>query len=285
MARFTKGPGEIQNLGPHTREWLVDSRSCPLLQMHGIRIAGISEASRGFQFVRTRPDMSVLMLSIKGHGRACVDGKYRNFLPGMAYLMPPRVLHGYEAAGGGVWRICWVCYDEAKGQAPIISSDKPKLVRAAGGPLEEAVRGLHRETSHHAAAPIQKLYVELIHEHSLRIARVPRMDDRLWKLWALVESDLAHEWTLEVLARRAGLSIESLRVLSRQSTGRSPMKHLTFLRMQQAASALASSNATISTIAEGAGYSDAFAFSVAFKRHIGMSPSAYRERKKNASIH
>ncbi len=286
MDRSAKGLGEIQTVGMHTREWIVDSRVCPLLQIHGIGGVGISEASRGFRFVRAMPKMSVLMTSLEGRGRAYVNGKYECFTPGMAYLMPPRVLHAYEAAGHGVWRICWVYYHQTTDHTPIIPTDKPRLVRAAPEPLEEAIRGLHRETSGHSGAPIQKLYVELIHEHSARIiGRNPPLDDRLWKLWTLVETDLAHGWTLEALARSAGLSIESLRVLSKQSTGRSPMKHLTFLRMQQASSALASANVKISVIAEGAGYSDAFAFSVAFKRHIGMSPSAYRERSKSVSIH
>ncbi len=285
MARFVKEPGEIESIGKHTSEWIVDSRACPLLRIHGITSVGISEALSGFRFVRPNPDMSVLMASVKGRGKAYIDGKYKNFSTGMAYLMPPHVLHGYEAMGRALWRICWVCYNQPKEQAPMISSGKPVLVRATGEPLEEAIRGLHRETIRLASAPIQKLYVELIHEHSLRIARNLHTGDRLWKLWAFVESDLARSWALEELAREGGMSIELLRVLSKQSTGRSPMKQLAFLRMQHAASALASTNAKIRTIAQESGYNDAFAFSVAFKRHIGMSPGAYRSRKRSVSIH
>lgn len=285
MDRLLKEAGEIQTLGRETREWIVDSHACPLLRIHDIGSVGISEASRGFRFVRSRPAMSVLLAAIKGRGKAYVDGKYKNFPPGMAYLMPRGVLHGYEAAGGGVWRICWVCYNQPKEQAPILSAATPRLVRAIAAPLEEAIRGLHRETIKHSGAPIQKLYVDLIHEHSLRITRNPRMDDRLWKLWMVAESNLARHWTLEELAHEGGMSIELLRLLSKQSTGRSPMKQLAFLRMQQAASELASTNVKISVLAEQTGYNDAFAFSVAFKRHIGVSPGAYRAGRKSVSIH
>lgn len=285
MDLFAKEPGEIQVIGRQTREWIIDSRACPLLQIHGIITVGISEASKGFRFVRTKPKMSVLMASIQGHGKAYVDGKYKTFSPGVAYLMPPKVLHAYETSGLGTWRICWVCYDQPEGQTPLISSDKPRLVRANAKPLEEAIRGLYHETINHAAAAIQKLYVELIHAHCQRITRSRRIDDRISKLWSIAESNPAHNWTLDELAREGGMSIELLRLLSKQSTGRSPMKQLTFLRMQQAASMLASTKAKISVIAQEAGYNDAFAFSVAFKRHIGLSPRDYRSRKKSVSIH
>jgi AraC-like DNA-binding protein len=285
MDQLLNETAEIQALGTNTREWIVDSQTCPLLRMHGIDSVGLSEASRGFRFVREKPETSVLMASITGHGRAYTDGKFKQFLPGMAYLMPPGVLHGYEAAGRGIWRICWVCHKWPKERAPVISSEQPRLVCASAEALEEAIRGLHRETISHAMAPIQKLYVELIHEHSLRIAQSLRMDDRLWKLWTLAENDLAHGWTLKELAQKSGMSIESLRLLSRQATGRSPMKQLTYLRMQQAASELASTNKKISAIAQEVGYSDAFAFSVTFKRQIGVSPGAYRTRRRNVSIH
>jgi AraC-like DNA-binding protein len=278
-------PRDIHSIGKRTREWIVDVQTCPLLGTHRISMVGISEALPGFNFVRTSPEMSVLMASTKGGGSAYLDGEYTDFAAGMAYLMPARVLHAYAATGRDVWRVCWVCYIDPAAQLSIISGDRPALVRAHGEPLDEAICGLYRETLHDAQPSVQRLYVELIHEYSLRVARDLRADSRLIELWRMVEGDLARHWTLDELACRAGMSDELLRVLCEKSTGRSPMKQVTYLRMQRAAIALASTQDKIAAIADEVGYSDPYAFSVAFKRNMGMSPKSFRVRKREASIH
>ncbi len=63
------------------------------------------------------------------------------------------------------------------------------------------------------------------------------------------------------------------------------MRQVAFLRLQRAAGALATTRDKMATIAEAVGYQDAFAFSVAFKRHFGVAPSVYRQREGSASIH
>ena len=278
-------PHDILSIGKHTREWIVDVQTCPLLEVHHINMVGISEALPGFNFVRTSPGMSVLMASTKGRGCAYLDGKYTDFTSGMAYLMPAHVLHAYAATGRGRWRVCWVCYIDPAAQLSIISGDLPALVRAHGEPLDEAINGLYRETINDAQPSVQRLYIELIHEYSLRIAKDLQEDSRLIELWRMIEGDLARHWTLDELAHRAGMSVELLRVLCEKSTGRSPMKEVTYLRMQRAAIALSSTQDKIATIADEVGYSDPFAFSVAFKRSMGMTPRSFRLRKRKASIH
>ena len=84
------------------------------------------------------------------------------------------------------------------------------------------------------------------------------------------------------LAQRAGLSAEQLRRIAWEETGRSPMKHVAFLRLQKAILLLRTSQLKVASIAEAVGYKDPFAFSTAFKRHLGCCPTAYcaqRERR------
>jgi AraC-like DNA-binding protein len=276
---------EIESIGKRTREWIVDEDTCPLLRAYRLKMVGISEALPGFRFVRARPQMSVLMVATKGRGAAYIAGEYRDFKNGMAYLMPNKVLHAYAATGRSVWRVCWVCYVDPTTELSIISGDRPKLVYAHGEPLDEAIYGLYRESTQDAKPSIQKLYVDLIHEFSCRIAQDLRSDERLIKLWKTVEENIKDSWTLDWLARTAGMSIELLRILCERSTGRSPMKQLTFLRMQRAAVSLSSTQDKVASIAEEVGFSDPFAFSVAFKRNLGLSPRDYRTMKRARSIH
>ena len=55
--------------------------------------------------------------------------------------------------------------------------------------------------------------------------------------------------------------------------GASPMKHLTALRMRRADAMLRTGAYEVQAVAGLVGYSDAFAFSTAFRRHFGISPS------------
>jgi AraC-like DNA-binding protein len=50
--------------------------------------------------------------------------------------------------------------------------------------------------------------------------------------------------------------------------------------MRHAASLLASDFYTIETVAQKVGYDNPFAFSTAFKRVMGVSPSAYRNEQR-----
>nr|WP_235488020.1 helix-turn-helix transcriptional regulator [Streptomyces roseoverticillatus] len=58
--------------------------------------------------------------------------------------------------------------------------------------------------------------------------------------------------------------------------GRPPLTYLTDWRMTLAADRLRAPGATVTAVAKEAGYADGFAFSVAFKRVRGVSPSAHR---------
>jgi hypothetical protein len=79
-------------------------------------------------------------------------------------------------------------------------------------------------------------WVELIQTYVLRFAQPWRGDDRLWRLWEVVDRSLHQSWTLEKLCQFSHFSSEHLRRLCRQQLGRSPMHHVTYLRMKRAAS-------------------------------------------------
>ena len=100
--------------------------------------------------------------------------------------------------------------------------------------------------------------------------------DRLWVLWESVGKNLAADWSLATLARQCHYGPEQLRRLCLRELGRSPMQHLTYMRMQHAQDLLESSNDKLEVVAAQVGYENAIVFSRAFKRWIGRSPSEYR---------
>lgn len=61
--------------------------------------------------------------------------------------------------------------------------------------------------------------------------------------------------------------------------GRTPVQHLTYIRMQRAQHLLETTNDKIEAIAAETGYDGAMVFSRAFKRWLGVTPSDYRARR------
>jgi len=58
------------------------------------------------------------------------------------------------------------------------------------------------------------------------------------------------------------------------------MHQVIFMRMQRAAEILASTDDKVEAVAAAVGYSNSFAFSVAFKRWMGWPPSEFRRRSR-----
>ncbi len=95
-----------------------------------------------------------------------------------------------------------------------------------------------------------------------------------------LELSLARPITRAEIAARAGISESSLAAAFRAVTGRSPIDYLIELRLARARRLLASGNEPIARIGELVGIPDLFYFSKLFKRRIGVSPLAYRRRRR-----
>jgi AraC-like DNA-binding protein len=80
------------------------------------------------------------------------------------------------------------------------------------------------------------------------------------------------------LARVAGVSRASLARRFAALLGEGPMTYLATLRMSLSADLLDDPEATVASVAAAVGYRDEFAFSTAFKRLRGLTPSAHRAR-------
>jgi AraC-like DNA-binding protein len=90
-----------------------------------------------------------------------------------------------------------------------------------------------------------------------------------------IHDDPAHRWTLQELAKRAGMSRSIFALRFKQKVGTSPMEYVTRWRMLVAADRLTSSRDSISEIALSLGYESESAFSTAFKREMGCAPRQF----------
>ena len=264
---------ETHIIGSQTREKMVSPSLCPPLAAEGIVLVGLSEASPDFQFVRLSPRWGQILVCLSGMGRVWVDNSWKSCGPGLAYVTPPNITHAYAAETR--WNVCWL-------QSPelwICPSPVPVLLRVDPVPLASAIAGLHREameTEHSSLLSPWALLVGAYARRLLPSGSADTVDPRLRRLWDAVGTDLARPWDVASLAAYLGVGGEHLRRLCRRDLGRSPMQQVAFLRMRQATALLASESYTVEAVAAQVGYDNPFAFSTAFKRHFGVSPSGFR---------
>ncbi len=258
------------------RPWLHSGPVCPLLSQHHIGHVGIMRAAPPYEVVRTEQSGTFMLACFEGEGAVLVDGAWKRIRKGQACLLPPFVMNSMKCPPGKTWKFAWVRYDERRETAPIVSSLSPVTGPFAAAALKAAIEGLHAEASASPASSALHHWVELIHHYVLTFAQPRTPDDRLWRLWQKVEGDLGKPWTLGDLAGIAHVSEEHLRRLCRKELGRSPMQHLTFLRLQRARHLLATTEDKVEAIANSVGFSSTFTFSNTFKSWIGARPSEYR---------
>jgi len=137
-----------------------------------------------------------------------------------------------------------------------------------------------------ADAAVSRLF-ELLFIHAVRAyveddARPKRgwlaavSDPRLKSAVEAIHADPAREWTIDGLARTAGMSRSAFAARFKTVLGQTPLEYLTSWRVHCASSMLVKSSAPISEIARRAGYSSDAAFNKVFKRVTGHTPAMFK---------
>ena len=126
------------------------------------------------------------------------------------------------------------------------------------------------------------MFVEVIRLHMDQLASsntgwlAGLRDPLVGRALTLLHARPAHAWNLEELASEAAGSRSALAERFTQIVGCPPIQYLTQWRMQMAAKRLAHPGVKIATVAYEVGYESEAAFSRAFKKFVGRSPSQWR---------
>lgn len=93
-----------------------------------------------------------------------------------------------------------------------------------------------------------------------------------------MHSEPARQWSVDELARCAGLSRAAFARRFTTLVGQPPLTYLTWWRMTIAAKLLQASDVPANVVAGKVGYTSEYAFAHAFKRAYGQPPGAYRRQ-------
>lgn len=101
-------------------------------------------------------------------------------------------------------------------------------------------------------------------------------DQRLTRALTAMHASPERRWTLADLAGLAGMSRTSFAERFRASVGQTPLDYLTGWRMRLAADRLQHTGTSAGDIGYSVGYASEAAFSTAFRRVMGKTPTQYR---------
>lgn len=259
-------------------DWLSDEPFCPILPQHHIAHLGVMTAEAPFEVTRHNQSGTFMLSCFAGSGLILVDGSWHRIKAGEACLLPPFVMNSLRCEESNPWHFSWVRYLESREVSPIVSAHSPIFAKSPADPIRRAIQGLRAEADTTANLASMQLWVDLIQSYVGRFAQPYQTDSRLFRVWNAVEQNPGLDWTLTELASLASVSEEHLRRLCKKELGRSPMQHVTFLRMQKASHLLATTDAKIESIASEVGYKTPFTFSNSFKKLVGWPPSQHRRQ-------
>jgi len=111
-----------------------------------------------------------------------------------------------------------------------------------------------------------------------------QIDDRLLRAIELIDQNLRADLEVNRLARAANLSVSRFAHLFRSQLGASPQQFVERRRLDAASRLLDLTTRPVSSVAIEVGFSNPLYFSTRFRRHTGLSPTAYRSRHHNGEI-
>ncbi|QDT57448.1 HTH-type transcriptional activator Btr [Caulifigura coniformis] len=164
---------------------------------------------------------------------------------------------------------------------PFVIRSPGSADRALSSSLLEIVRlGVAAPVANAAATA---LYLHVIQQHLQAKPRDVQMlaglfDSEIGPVVAALLQSPAQDWTVESLADVGDMSRSAFARKFRDLMGAAPIDFLVEVRMWLAARLLKQPSRDLKSIAREAGYQSPAAFSVAFKRWSGETPSDYRRR-------
>lgn len=108
------------------------------------------------------------------------------------------------------------------------------------------------------------------------------LDANIAPVLSAIHANPANPLTLEALSQIAGLSRTALVSRFTACMSMTPLKYVTFWRMQIAKQLLVKSALPILDVAESVGYQSEAAFGRVFKKHHNIAPATYRRQSRSA---
>ncbi|HZC51650.1 MAG TPA: AraC family transcriptional regulator [Mycobacterium sp.] len=196
--------------------------------------------------------------------------------PALFWLFPS-VEHSYGPTAAG-WSERWVLFagSAASAYEELGVLDRRRPVEAASAApartFERLLRVCARDDDPHRTVAATAA------THELLLAAARARDSGGSAVLAALRAEALAPRSIFEHARALGLSVAALRAAVQREAGCSPKQFLLQVRLSEAKTLLAESDLAVARVAGRVGYDDANYFSRLFTRHVGVTPSAFRDQ-------
>ncbi len=268
-----------------SQSWLKSPLSCPI---GTIWMAGQLHDKSTIPVDKMRIlGRSALVLVLDGRGTYADGSGIRAELePGDTILVTPQLPHAYGGKEGTAWGQAYVvfsgpCFDQLH-TAPVYRSHQPLWHLEPAEMWRQRMRDILSPRSE--ADPVEVLsrvgrFWQLLLDMATTDAEARRHPEDAWleeSLRLLGERHREGWMNPRQVARKVGLSYESFRKRFSERMDRAPGQYQQQRRVDLACAAIYRGTGNFKQLAEELGFCDVYHFSKAFRKQMGMPPSAYR---------
>lgn len=268
----------------------------PLLQPLTVTDIGrFPKAAGHYRTRRMGAPEHILILCENGAGFAEINDYAMEVPPEHFLLIPRHTAHAYGAQDERPWTISWCHVIGEEADLLVSRSRKPAApVRISSAVLVQARslfdmafdimdRGFTLEHLVAASALVRGILSLLIFENDADgRPQLGLGDTRLEAAVRHINQHMYRSIAVTELAEVAGISPSRLHQLFRGTIGESPSAYMRTLRISRAQHYLDATDIPVYHVAELVGFADPLHFSRVFRRTVGCSPRAYRNRNRSA---
>lgn len=247
---------------------------------------GYHETIQGHYSAQTVVDHYVLHCIINGKGIYQINNQTYHLTAKDCFLLIPNVPILYQSDRQDPWIYYWIGFD---------GIDSSQLMQLCNLDIRSPI--LHYEAIEDLTSIIQPLvtlntasisdsYIALgqfylllakLMQQNQNIKPLSRREHYVNQAVALIQDSYYKNITVQNISDAIGLDRTYLYRIFKEITGMPIQQYITNLRMKRACHFLTSSMLSYSEVAYYCGYISEQYFSMAFKKNVGVSPSAYRK--------
>lgn len=273
---------EIKNIS-YFRQDISTNESIRILD------CGYHETIQGHYSSQAVVDHYVLHCVVSGKGIYQIHGRTYHLDAGDCFLLIPNVPILYQSDVLDPWVYYWIGFEGMDARQLMklcnMGSSSPTL---RFEPVEELVSIIKPLISLNAAS-ISDTYTALgqfyllcskLMQRNRKIKPLSSKEYYVKQAISLIQDSYYKDISVQEISNTIGLDRTYLYRVFKEINGITIQQYITSLRLKRACHFLISSSLSFSEIAYYCGYSSEQYFSMAFKKHMGIAPSAYRKSRE-----
>lgn len=234
-------------------------------------------------FVPAQRTDYVMVRTLKGSGEVALkDGSTIILGANTTFIFDLRKTQRYRCNGDN-WAFYWFEFRASSlSTIPLFTIMNVPVSSSERRDLEECftlVRKSNVAALLLASAQFARLMYRNVHRWRAQVPSTNAHHGAIENVVALMHRDLTG-LSVEEMAKKACLSVRRFRQVFADVTGKPPKQFYDILRLETAANLLMRGKDSLEALALRFGFSSAFHFSRAFKKHVGLSPLQYRKQSR-----